>query len=59
MRYTLFENSGDIIAESNNKTELIKKCRKIENRATVIDDADGIIFENKAQIKINKENKAC
>lgn len=56
MRYTLFENSGDIVAESNNKSELIKKCRRIKNRATVIDDADGIIFENKAQRKINKEN---
>ena len=56
MKYTLFESSGDIVAESNNKAELIKKCRHIKNRATVIDDAGGIIFENKAQRKINKES---
>lgn len=55
-RYTLYENSGDIIATGNNKAELIKKCRSLKNRATVEDEViGGIIFENKAQKKVNKE----
>lgn len=55
-RYTLYENSGDIIATGNNKSELIKKCRGLKNRATVEDEViGGIVFENKAQKKVNKE----
>lgn len=53
-RYTLYENSGDIIATGNNKAELIKKCRSLKNRATVEDEIiGGIIFENKAQRAFN------
>ena len=55
-RYTLYENSGDIIATGNNKAELIKKCRSLKTRATVEDETiGGIIFENKAQKRVNQE----
>lgn len=56
MKYTLYSKYG-IECESNNKQVIIDKCRKMKIAGTVEDNMlGGIIFENKAQRRINNEN---
>jgi hypothetical protein len=56
MKYTLIKNSDEIIAESNNKRNLIKVANSMIERATVIDNStDGIIHENKKQREENNK----
>lgn len=55
-RYWMFinEDNGDIYSESNNKAKLIAEARNLSIPATVVDDrCKGIIYENKAQRRIN------
>lgn len=51
-KYTLYGVGNDIIAEGNNKAELIKKADRMNTPAT-LEDNYGIIYENLAQQKIN------
>lgn len=52
-KYTLYEGS-EIFENGNNKQILINKARKMTTPATVEDNiCKGIIFENKAQRRIN------
>ncbi len=55
MKYTLIRNSEEIVAESNNKAELIKMAKQMQDRATIIDYRYSIIFENDKQIEKNNE----
>ena len=51
-KYTLYGEGDDIIAEGNNKAELIRKADQMNTPAT-LEDNYGIIYENIAQQKIN------
>lgn len=51
-KYTLYGEGDDIIAEGNNKVELIRKADQMSTPAT-LEDNYGIIYENIAQQKIN------
>lgn len=53
-KYTLYGTGGDIIEESNNKAELIRRANRTKTPATVVEEeTKGIIHENKAQRRIN------
>ena len=53
-KYTLI-HGGDILREGNNKAELIAQARKETKPCTVFGKNAAIIYENKAQRKINNQ----
>lgn len=58
MKYQLYignMNSASPAGTSNNKAVLIRAARLLESPATVCQSNGNIIFENKAQRKINQE----
>ena len=62
-KYKAFKKADafNVIAESNNKAEMIKVAKKLDYPATVINtNTFGIAYENKEQKKVNNEQlKGC
>jgi len=53
-KYTLIHD-GDILREGNNKAELIAQARKEKRPCTIIGKDAVIIYENRAQRKLNNQ----
>lgn len=62
-KYKAFKKADvfNVIAESNNKDEMIKVAKKLDYPATVINtNTFDIVYENKEQKKVNNEQlKGC
>lgn len=53
MKYTVIEKDGGIVATSKNKSKMINLCREHKERATVVNEAFDIIYENAIQRAVN------